>query len=185
MYIRRSSQIFATFRCDPHHLFGSLLLLLSFLLFASCGYYYNSPIAAALSAHGFVADAVANLDTLPPSIKEVEGRDNNSVDSLLPTLHGDVAIIGSSLYFVDDFLRSILDMHASEENKLHVQLAPADLSKDVLDPVRSILHQRDTGIEVQVECPENLLVMTDTLRLKQVRTVNTPMLNGFWSPLME
>ena len=120
-----------------------------------------SPIAAALSAHGFVAEAIVNL--IPPPLHE------NCDENALPSLQGDVAIIGSSLYFIDDFLRSMIDLHMSEENKLHVHLAPADLLKDVLDPVRSILHQRDTGVNVQVDCPENLLISTDRLRLKQVR----------------
>ena len=84
----------------------------------------------------------------------------------MTSLQEDVKIIGSSLSFIDDFLRSMLDIHASAANKLEIHWAPADLLTDVLEPVRSILHQRD--VDVTVYCPENLVVMTDCLRLKQV-----------------
>lgn len=81
----------------------------------------------------------------------------------------DVKIVDSSLTFINDFLRSTLDMHASVENKLVIHCGPTDLMKDVLEPVRSILfHQQGGRVHVTVEGPENLLVSTDCLRLKQV-----------------
>ena len=113
-----------------------------------------SPVAAAMSAHGFVASAVQ------------EDSSKTTDKAFLTSLQEDVKIIGSSLSFIDDFLRSMLDIHASTANKLEIHLAPADLLTDVLEPVRSILHQRD--VDVTVYCPENLVVMTDCLRLKQV-----------------
>ena len=109
-----------------------------------------------MSAHSFVAAAVQELAT--------KTTDQDFVNSL----QEDVKIIGSSLFFIDDFLRSMLDIHASTANKLEIHLAPTDLLKDVLEPVRSILYQRDGHIDVTVECPDNLVVMTDCLRLKQV-----------------
>lgn len=86
----------------------------------------------------------------------------------MSSLKEDVDIIGSSLYFVDEFLRSMLDIHASSENKLELHMAPTDLVKDVLEPVRSILHKRGSSVDVMLDCPEQLVVMTDCLRLKQV-----------------
>lgn len=143
----------------------------SFLLFflaqylptyLSSRYIYCSPIAAALSAHGFVASAV----------NETLGK--TEVDQeFVASLREDVKIIGSSLYFIDDFLRSMLDVHASAANKLEIHLAPTDLLKDVLQPVQSILYQRDGCVDVAVDCPENLIVMTDCLRLKQVSAAHS------------
>lgn len=92
-------------------------------------------------------------------------------DPYVTSLEEDVKVIGSSLYFVDDFLRSILDIHASEANKLEVNLAPICLFKDVFEPVQSMLHRRDGGIDLSVECPDSIIIMTDCLRLKQVSEV--------------
>jgi CheY-like chemotaxis protein len=56
----------------------------------------------------------------------------------------DVSIIGASLMFINDLLRNMLE------------------------PVASMLYHRCDDFEVQVDCPKNLMVMTDGLRLKQI-----------------
>ena len=84
------------------------------------------------------------------------------------SLQEDVKIVGNSLRFIDEFLRSILDIHASTANKLEIKLSPTDLYKDCLEPVKSILYQRDSVVDVQVDCPNDLIIMTDCLRLKQI-----------------
>ena len=61
-----------------------------------------------------------------------------------------------------------IDMHRAASKKLNVELAPLDVLQDILDPVGALLYQRDLGFEVIIECPKNLFVMTDRLRLKQV-----------------
>ena len=50
-----------------------------------------------------------------------------------------------------------------------VTLAPTDLLKDVMEPVRSILKQRGGSVGVSIECSDSIIVNTDCLRLKQVR----------------
>lgn len=117
----------------------------------------RNPLSAALAAHSFVASAVKETISEPV--------ENNGS---LGTLEDDVAVIGSSLCFIDDFLRSMLDMNRAVANKLVVKLAPADLLKDVLEPVCNILSHRGFGVNVLVDCPQNLIVNTDALRLKQV-----------------
>jgi signal transduction histidine kinase len=82
-------------------------------------------------------------------------------------LQEDAEIIGSSLRFIDAFIRSLLETHRAAANKLEVNLAPTDLLKDVFESVCNMLHQRDGGIDVTVDCPEDLIVATDCLRLKQ------------------
>ena len=102
------------------------------------------------------------------SIEIPNHNDTDDGKKFVSLLRDDARIIGSSLHFIDEFLRSMLDAHASSNNRLTIKLALADLLTDVLGPVCGILRQRDSGIDVSVDCPENLVVMTDCLRLKQV-----------------
>jgi signal transduction histidine kinase len=112
----------------------------------------RNPLSAAMSALSFVTSAV----------NEITNKD------LKRTLQEDVEIIGSSLHFIDEFLRSMLDTYRAAANKLEVTLAPTDLLNDVLEPVCNILYQRGGSVDVTVDCPENLFVATDCLRLKQI-----------------
>ena len=79
----------------------------------------------------------------------------------------DVAIIDSSLQFVNDLLRNMLDMNRAKSNQMKIDFAPVDVLHDVFEPVATMLYQRGSDFEVLLECPENLVVMTDKLRLKQ------------------
>jgi signal transduction histidine kinase/CheY-like chemotaxis protein len=115
----------------------------------------RNPLAAAISALGFVTTA----------INETTYISNQEFKAILQE---DAQIISSSLRFIDDFLRSLLDMYRAAANKLEVKLAPTDLLKDVLEPVCNILYQRDGCVGVTVDCPDNLIVATDCLRLKQI-----------------
>ena len=47
-------------------------------------------------------------------------------------------------------------------------MAPTDLRRDVLEPVAAILHLRGSKVKVIVDCPENLLVESDRIRVKQI-----------------
>jgi signal transduction histidine kinase/CheY-like chemotaxis protein len=115
----------------------------------------RNPLAAAMSALSFVTSSINETDSI--SNKEFK-----------KSLQEDVEIIASSLHFIDEFLRSMLDTYRAAANKLEVKLAPTDLLKDVLEPVCNILYQRDGGVDVSVDCPKNLIVATDCLRLKQI-----------------
>jgi hypothetical protein len=110
-----------------------------------------------MSAHSFVASAV----------NEISSKATVDEEFIL-CLQEDVKVIGCSLDFIDDFLRSTLDIQASNANKLDIHLAPTDLLKDVLEPIQSILFKRNGPVAVTIECPEDLIIMTDCLRLKQV-----------------
>jgi len=52
--------------------------------------------------------------------------------------------------------------------QLKVKRTPTDLLTDVLEPCCAMLTQRGGNLEVSVNCPSNLVVMSDRLRLKQV-----------------
>ena len=119
--------------------------------------FFSSPIAAAITAHGFIGSNIKDLS------------ENQPDEPLIESLRDDAKVVESSLFFVDDFLRNTLDIHASAANAIEMRMAPVDLLKDVLEPVCSILHQRDGHVNVSFDCPENLVVLTDCLRLKQVR----------------
>lgn len=54
------------------------------------------------------------------------------------------------------------------DNKIKVEMKLSDLLKDVVEPVHAILHDRNASYVMEIQCPENLIVRTDSLRLKQV-----------------
>jgi signal transduction histidine kinase len=87
----------------------------------------RNALAAAMSALSFVTSV----------IHETADISNQNFKALL---QDDTQIISSSLRFIDDFLRSMLDMYRAAANKLESKLAPTDLLKDVLEPVCSILY---------------------------------------------
>jgi signal transduction histidine kinase len=115
----------------------------------------RNPLAAAMSACSFVKTAVQ--ETPPLRGKEFED-----------SVREDVSIIDSSLTFMNDLLRSMLDMHKAESMKMDITLAPADLKRDILEPVAAMLYHRDSNFKVEIDCPENLILSTDKLRLKQI-----------------
>ena len=59
-------------------------------------------------------------------------------------------------------------MNRASSNQLRIELAPADLLRDVLEPVVSMMYNRCEGFEVLLDCPEDLVVLTDRMRLKQI-----------------
>jgi signal transduction histidine kinase/CheY-like chemotaxis protein len=115
----------------------------------------RNPLAAALSACSFVKSSVCERDPL---------KDESSIASV----REDVDIIESSLSFMNDLLRSMLDMHRAASKKIQVKFAPVDVRQDILQPVATMLYGRDMNFQVIIECPDELEVLTDRLRLKQV-----------------
>jgi signal transduction histidine kinase len=115
----------------------------------------RNPLSAAISATTFVRSALKETHC----ITDLE---------LKKSLQDDVKIIFTSLSFVSDFLRSMLDLHRAQGDQIEMKLAPVDLKTDVLEPISNMFYQRNTGVEVIVDCPSNILVVTDCLRIKQV-----------------
>ena len=108
-----------------------------------------------MSACSFVKHAVND----PNPLSTAEARSNAK---------DDVEVISNALHFVHDLLRNMLDIHRAANKDLVVHLKPTDLLRDVLEPVAAMLHQRRSRIQFLMECPENLHVSTDHLRLKQI-----------------
>ena len=100
-----------------------------------------------------------------------------SSDEKRKEVQDDIKIIDSSLHFINDLLRNMLDMQRAGANQIRIENQPTDIMEDVFKPVRAMLHLRELPFEVILECSCNrkdfdddvqLFVMTDPLRLKQV-----------------
>lgn len=83
-------------------------------------------------------------------------------------VRSDIEVVTSSLNFINDFLRSVLDIYRATGNEITVDMAPTDILQDILEPVTGILNKRLFNYAVVVDCPPNLVVKTDSIRLKQV-----------------
>ena len=105
----------------------------------------RNPLSTCISACSFVSSAVNKTQPL---------MDDESRQSV----REDVAIIARGLQFINDLLRSMLDMHRASSNQIKIDLAPIDLLRDVLEPTASMLYNRNAEFDVVVDCPENLLV---------------------------
>jgi signal transduction histidine kinase/CheY-like chemotaxis protein len=111
----------------------------------------RNPLAAAMSACSFVSSAIE--------------EDKSETTTFVKE---DIGIINTSLQYINDLLRNMLDMHKASSDQLVITLSPACLQKDVLEPVATMLYQRGDSFKVTIECPENLFILTDRIRLKQI-----------------
>ena len=85
------------------------------------------------------------------------------------TVRDDMNIIEKSLQFINELLRNMLDMHRAASKQMKVKLSPADLLEDICIPTKNMIHFRgNKKIELLIDCPQNLIVETDRLRLKQI-----------------
>lgn len=84
------------------------------------------------------------------------------------TCREDINIVENALKFVNDLLRNMLDMHRAMNKQLKITLSPTDILHDVLEPVQCMLANRASEVKVEVKCPPNLYVLSDSLRLEQV-----------------
>lgn len=158
----------------------------------------RNPLAAAMAATTFLR---AQLERRSQSTKDIRvhfedsaeieelvgddiskgGRDDSAKTLSPPKLvqaREDVQVVDNSLRFINDLLRTMLDMHRATSGNLQVKLAPVDLLRDVLEPVAGMLHRGGEGnigrgkgnekVQITVDCPEDIVVTTDVLRLKQV-----------------
>jgi signal transduction histidine kinase/CHASE1-domain containing sensor protein/CheY-like chemotaxis protein len=114
----------------------------------------RNPLAAAMSACSFVMSAV-NDETKP----FLEARE---------VINEDLSIIDSSLQFINDLLRNMLDMHRAKSKQLTIDWAPVDIMEDVFKPVDAMLYRRGGDVKIDLVCPPNLVIVSDRLRLKQI-----------------
>ena len=109
----------------------------------------RNPLSAALSAMTFVTAAIQDRESLE-------------------TIREDLGIVSRSLHFINDLLRSMLDVHRACSDQMKIDKAPTDLRRDVLEPVQSMFYTRGDDFVISVDCPADLVIETDKLRLSQV-----------------
>ena len=80
----------------------------------------------------------------------------------------DIHIIDASLNFINDLLRNMLDIHRAAENEMRLKMAPVCVYSDILEPVAAMLYNRGENFDIQIDCPRELGLVTDKLRLKQI-----------------
>eukprot|EP00529_Nitzschia_sp_RCC80_P019250 CAMPEP_0113460702 /NCGR_PEP_ID=MMETSP0014_2-20120614/11133_1 /TAXON_ID=2857 /ORGANISM="Nitzschia sp." /LENGTH=512 /DNA_ID=CAMNT_0000352383 /DNA_START=48 /DNA_END=1586 /DNA_ORIENTATION=- /assembly_acc=CAM_ASM_000159 len=116
----------------------------------------RNPLSAAMSACSFVTASVHETQPL------VDEKSKLAVQE-------DVHIIQSSLQFMNDLLRNMLDHHRVASKQMVVEMTPTDIQRDVLDAVASMLYQRYACYQIEVICPEDdVIILADRVRLKQV-----------------
>ena len=77
----------------------------------------RNPLAAAMSASSFVASAIQQDRPL-------------ASEASVESCRGDVHIIQSSLKFINDLLRSLLDMQKAASNRLALKMQASDIFND-------------------------------------------------------
>jgi signal transduction histidine kinase len=115
----------------------------------------RNPLAAAMSACNFLSSAVHEKTPLTDEESWQAVRD-------------DVCIIDVSLGFINELLRSMLDIHRAVNNQMTFDNTAVSVMHDIFEPVAAMLYRRDEAFQVIIDCPEALIVLTDRLRLQQV-----------------
>jgi signal transduction histidine kinase/DNA-binding NarL/FixJ family response regulator len=117
----------------------------------------RNPLSAALSATSFVK-------------AEVTDERQALVGARRSAVLDDLSIIETSLQFINDLTRTMLDMSRASSRQLTIEMAATDILRDILNPVEALLYQRreENNYTVTTICPEGLVVCTDRLRLKQM-----------------
>ena len=115
----------------------------------------RNPLAAALSAASFVSASLDDAEAMRTEKGRLLAKD-------------DLSIVDSSLHFINDLLRNMLDLHRASANQLLLAETPTALLDDVLQPVVTMLYCRGPNVSVSIECPSDLAVSVDRIRLKQI-----------------
>lgn len=115
----------------------------------------RNPLAAAMSACTFVSSSLEDKQAMTTD------RGRNAAKE-------DVAIIDLSLHYINDLLRDMLDLHRATNGQMKLKETETSVLHDVLTPVSNMLYNRGPSIKVVVDCPENLLIMVDRIRLTQI-----------------
>jgi signal transduction histidine kinase/CheY-like chemotaxis protein len=112
----------------------------------------RNPLASAIAALSFVSSASRE------SLQDKKSRE---------ALQDDIHIVDSSLQFINELLRNMLDVHRSG-NEIKLNISPTDILRDVFEPVASILFRHGAKVEIKTDCPNHLIVLSDRMRLKQI-----------------
>ena len=125
-----------------------------------------------MSACSFITSTVHEEDVNAKKqsiLSDLIIQDNSARASVMD----DLEIVDSSLHFINDLLRNLLDMQRASSKELTIEEKATHLMDDVFHPVSNMLHiPKGSDIKVEVRCDatdaEDLVVMADSLRLKQI-----------------
>jgi signal transduction histidine kinase/CheY-like chemotaxis protein len=115
----------------------------------------RNPLSSAIAALNFVSSKASD----PVLVPLPENRES---------INSDIHVVDSSLQFVNELLRNMLDLHRSANKEMKLNMEPTDILQDVIEPVASILFMRGAKVEILTDCPQNLIVNADQMRLKQI-----------------
>jgi signal transduction histidine kinase/CheY-like chemotaxis protein len=113
----------------------------------------RNPLSSAIAALSFVSTA---------SMEPVQDKESRKA------LMDDIDVVYSSLQFINDLLRNMLDIHRTTQSEIKLALSPTDVLRDVFEPVASMLFMRGAKVDIVTDCPNNLIVLSDGMRLKQI-----------------
>jgi signal transduction histidine kinase len=108
-----------------------------------------------MSACTFVSSSLEDASAM----SSVEGRQSAQED---------VQIVDISLHFINDLLRNMLDLHRATSGQMELKESPTSVLDDILRPVTNMLYTRGPSVKVILDCPPNLFIMADRLRLVQI-----------------
>jgi signal transduction histidine kinase/CheY-like chemotaxis protein len=113
----------------------------------------RNPLSSAIAALSFVSTA------------SMEPMQNNETRK---ALKDDIDVVYTSLQFINDLLRNMLDIHRATDSQIELALSPTDVMRDVIEPVASMLFMRGANVDIITDCPNNLIILSDRMRLKQI-----------------
>jgi CheY-like chemotaxis protein len=113
----------------------------------------RNPLSSAIAALSFVNS------TAREKVEDKEIRE---------ALLDDIAILDSSLQYINDLLRNMLDIHRTASRKMKIDESLMDIRKDIFEPVKAILCVKHDKAKILIDCPEQLVVTADRLRMKEV-----------------
>ncbi|CAB9523858.1 Adaptive-response sensory-kinase SasA [Seminavis robusta] len=142
----------------------------------------KNPLGAAMAAGNFIASAIEQEQL---KLLQLQGDNNaetqqqqanlnddstHSTGNVYQTIAEDVGIINASLHFINNLVRSLLDLHRAQSRQLTLEPVETDIKCDILEPVAAMLPSRDCNYRVEVVVSEDMdiLMMVDRLRLQQV-----------------
>lgn len=129
----------------------------------------RNPLASAIAALSFVSSKACD----PSLVQNPQSRQ---------MIKSDIDVIDSSLQFINELLRNMLDLQrSSDKASMKINVTNTDIMKDIFEPVAAILFMRGAKVNVISECPKNIIIQTDRMRLKQSTWRKCVFIGGsFW-----
>uniref|UniRef100_A0A7S3LPW3 histidine kinase n=1 Tax=Aplanochytrium stocchinoi TaxID=215587 RepID=A0A7S3LPW3_9STRA len=117
----------------------------------------RNPLSVAFAALNFVSSALKmELANSSPDIR-------NGITH-------DLDLINSSLQYIHELLNNMLDLSkaTSVGGSLELDEKPVNMKDDVLQEIKHLLYRHSSSVAININCPPNMYLNVDALRLKQV-----------------